>query len=62
MNTENERYAKRGAELDRRGRAMEEARRPRDVFWIRVVTVAVGLVAAAAAVVTAWPMVRDWIS
>ncbi len=41
---------------------MEEARRPRDVFWIRVVTVAVGLVAAAAAVVTAWPMVRDWIS
>ena len=32
----------------------------RDVFWITVLTVALGIVAAVAAVVTPWPMVRDW--
>jgi hypothetical protein len=39
-----------------------EARRHRDVFWITVITVAVGLVAAVAAVATAWPVVLDWIN
>ena len=33
----------------------------RDVFWIAVLTIALGIVAAVAVVVTAWPVVRDWI-
>jgi hypothetical protein len=33
----------------------------RDVFWITVLTVALGIVAAVAVVVTAWPVVRGWI-
>ena len=47
-----------------RGDAKEkalEARQHRDSFWITVLTVALGIVAAVAVVVTAWPVVRDWI-
>ncbi len=47
-----------------RGDAKEkalEARQHRDAFWIRVLTVALGIVAAVAVVVTAWPVVRGWI-
>ena len=47
-----------------RGDAKEkalEARLHRDSFWITVLTVALGIVAAVGAVVTAWPVVRDWI-
>jgi hypothetical protein len=39
-----------------------EARQHRDVFWITVLTVALGIVATVAAAVTAWPVVRDWIN
>jgi hypothetical protein len=48
----------------RRGEAERkslEVGQRRDVFWIPVLTVALGIVAAVAAVVTAWPVVRDWI-
>ena len=48
-----------------RGDAKEkalEARHHRDSFWITVLTVALGIVAAVAVVVTAWPVVRGWIS
>jgi hypothetical protein len=38
-----------------------EARRYRDAFWITVLTVALGIVAAVAVLVTVWPVVRDWI-
>ena len=38
-----------------------EARQHRDVFWITVLTVALGIVAAVAVLVTVWPVVRDWI-
>jgi hypothetical protein len=60
------RSCKRGSAEDwlGRGDAKEkalESRRHRDAFWIRVLTVALGIVAAVAAVVTAWPVVRDWI-
>jgi hypothetical protein len=47
-----------------RGDAKEktlEARQHRDSFWITVLTVALGIVAAVGALVTAWPVVRDWI-
>jgi hypothetical protein len=47
-----------------RGDAKEkalEARLHRDSFWITVLTVALGIVAAVGAVVTAWPVMRDWI-
>ena len=47
-----------------RGDAKEKALevgQHRDVFWITVLTVALGIVAAVAAVVTAWPVVRGWI-
>jgi hypothetical protein len=39
-----------------------EARQHFDTFWIKVLTVALGIAAAVAAVVTAWPVVRDWIN
>jgi hypothetical protein len=42
-------------------RKAPEARQHRDTFWITVLTVALGIVAAVAAVVTAWPVVRGWI-
>ena len=38
-----------------------EARRHRDAFWITVLTVALGIVAAAAVLVTVWPVVQHWI-
>ena len=47
-----------------RGDAKEkalEARQHRDAFWITALTAALGIVAAVAAVVTAWPVMRDWI-
>ena len=37
-----------------------EARQHRDTFWIKVLTVALGIAAAVAAVVTAWPVIHDW--
>ena len=46
-----------------RGDAKEkalEARLHRDSFWITVLTVALGIVAAVGAVVTAWPVIHDW--
>jgi hypothetical protein len=46
---------------DAEGKALEVGQR-RDVFWITVLTVALGIVAAVAVVVTAWPVVRGWIS
>jgi hypothetical protein len=59
MDAEKERYAKRRAELDRRGKALD-ARQHRDTFWIKVLTVALGLVAAVAVVAAAWYMMRNW--
>jgi hypothetical protein len=37
-----------------------EARQRRDTFWITVLAIALGIVAAVAAVVTAWPLIHDW--
>jgi len=47
-----------------RGDAKEkalEARQHRDSLWITVLSVALGIVAAVAVVVAAWPVVRGWI-
>jgi hypothetical protein len=46
---------------DAERKALEVGQR-RDVFWITVLTVAPGTVAAVAVVVAAWPVVRRWIS
>ena len=43
------------------GKALE-VQQHRDVFWIAVLTVALGIAAAVAVVVSAWPVVRDWIN
>jgi hypothetical protein len=45
---------------DAKGKALE-ARQHRDSFWITVLTVALGIVAAVAVAVAAWPVVRGWI-
>jgi len=38
-----------------------ETRQHGDVFWITVLTVALGIVAAVAVLVTVWPVILDWI-